>query len=437
MEESLLQPNNYVIQNAEKTLPTESNFTLSPELQTELFGKDHEHLLRLRFERFPCTIFGVTEGYYRQSAKIFWPLRFALYASGAFFVKDDQVPKELGFIDEAKVYFNLTVHIAKMCKINTEEGISKVSPFDYERENVRRIWWLLYRNYSTAGHLFSDAVINEHDNQLLLPSCNFCFESPGPDDYFGVDIMNSAEWHTITTPNLNLDTLHMILQRIQVKLKQYFEMHLSNNNLLSLYAAGAINASLTEWMESFLPQFRIHLSNIIRNTQNDLEIDWYAIYLALVYCKLRISLVLPMMMKNIIKGKNVTKQLYFEEARQAAISSAQIVSLLNERNPNLYYVAASVIFALFPVGFFLQCCMKLGLENTKEPYNMVLFGVKRTSVGFQKTDSLYSILSYLENSDLVESVLYFGIFTRRQRRDFAEYPTPNHIDLMDKLDLNK
>lgn len=92
MEQNLLNPNNTVLQKRGKVRPMIKHITLTPELQYILFTTPQNHLLELRFQRFPSAIFGVTEQFYRESAKIFWPLRFALYASGALFLTPKQMP---------------------------------------------------------------------------------------------------------------------------------------------------------------------------------------------------------------------------------------------------------------------------------------------------------------------------------------------------------
>ncbi|KAJ3323295.1 hypothetical protein HDV06_002068 [Boothiomyces sp. JEL0866] len=92
LQQNLLKPKNHIYKSRVMIQPQIKQVTLSKELEVELFERDHEHLLQLRFSKYPCIIYGVKESYYRESAKIFWPLRYALYASGALFVKDDQVP---------------------------------------------------------------------------------------------------------------------------------------------------------------------------------------------------------------------------------------------------------------------------------------------------------------------------------------------------------
>lgn len=93
MEQSLIKPNNRFLQMRDKVRPDVRLVVLPETLEKELFQQNHEHLLYLRFKRFPTAIYGITEQYYRQSSKIFWPLRFALYASGALFISQDQLPK--------------------------------------------------------------------------------------------------------------------------------------------------------------------------------------------------------------------------------------------------------------------------------------------------------------------------------------------------------
>ncbi|KAJ3268616.1 hypothetical protein HDV01_002532 [Terramyces sp. JEL0728] len=481
MERRLLVTTKYHLEKKEQVHPTIIHVTLSHELQKELFERDHEYLLELRFKKFPGIILGITEEYYRQSAKIFWPLRFALYSCGALFVKDHQLPPgisnrldlvnlflqkaqsfdyakccdhisvmtlevitnvcyrnhfayiELNSIDEAVMYFRLTIQYARISKISCEEQISKITLFDYEREHIRRIWWLVYRDYcSFPKHVPYGSILAE-ENKLFLPSSNIYFEFAGSRDYFGIEIMSSKEWYTYTLPDLDIEALHMIIQRIQEKTNHYFNIELTGNNNESHYIGGCINASMIDWMSVFTVKFQLAKFTITNQIEKDQDKAWFTIYISMVYFSARINLVLPAFMRNVIDGKKVTEQLYFKEALDAAVSCAQVVELIMKFNPDLKYMAMILVFALFPVGFFLLCCKKLLIDEATISFKIIIKGFQRFCHAFQKLNQFHNILLHMELLDLIDSVIYYGIFIGRQKGEIMERPAPSHIELMEYL----
>ncbi|KAJ3320582.1 hypothetical protein HDV06_005210 [Boothiomyces sp. JEL0866] len=465
MEQTLIKPNNSLLQKRDKLLPDIRLIVLPETLLDYLFHQDHEHLLQLRFKRFPTVIYGVTEQYYRESAKIFWPLRFALYASGALFISQDQIPKgisdrielvniylqkaqsfnyaskcdhltvltleiifnicyNINSTKEAILYFRLALQHAKLCKINSELGISRISSFDYERENIRRIWWLLYRDLSFLSNILGHGTISEGEFQVFLPKSNYYFESPSTADFYGVEIMSSAEWYTAIPAGLDLDAYHTILHRIQLKVFQHFEMELSDEDPASFFSAATINASLNDWMDQFMPYLQEAMKNI-RNETNR-EMAWFTLYIALIYNSIRINLVLPSFMRNVIKGKDVKNLLYFDVAFEATTTSAILVNMVIKYNPNLDYFATAALLTLFPTAVFALCCTKMKILESHGYYNDIVCGIKNFSRAFQKMNQFHSMLQLLESKDLVETVIYYGIFVTRQQSEFFERPSTRH-----------
>ncbi|KAJ3320583.1 hypothetical protein HDV06_005211, partial [Boothiomyces sp. JEL0866] len=468
MEQKLLNPSNNIVLKREKVRPTIKHINLTADLHIELFEKPQNHLLDLRFQKFPSIIFGITEQYYRESAKIFWPLRFALYASGSLFLTPHQVPfgisdrielvnlylqkaqsfnfaekcdhltilaleiiantcYHINSTDEAVVYFKFALQQALICGINNENELYKLSPFDYERENIRRTWWLLYRNYTTLCKLLGYGAICDADNQIFLPSARFYFESAYASDYYGIEIMSSREWYTATIPCQEVEAYHIILQRIQSKMFHHFEIELSENNLNSFYSAGAINASLLDWMHLFSPNLHQAFSIIRKKQRDEQEYAWLVVYTAFIFCSIRVNLIIPTFMRNVIKGKDVQKQLYFKEAMDAAVTCTNLVQIVMQYNPELEYFAAAVLLTLFPTAFHLLCCAKLGIPNSEDHYKFILNGIKLFSRAFQKLNQFYNVLLLLESKDLLETVIYYGIFITRQNSELMERPSAQHF----------
>ncbi|KAJ3269710.1 hypothetical protein HDV01_001099 [Terramyces sp. JEL0728] len=343
-------------------------------------------------------------------------------------------------IDEARIYYRLALQYAKSSKINSESGIVKLTPFDYERENIRRIWWLMYTNYAIVPKHLGYGTIVDMENQIFLPSNKFYFESATHLDYYGVEIMSSEEWFTASLPNQSIEAYHALLLRIQSKLHRYVNLELSHMIPGLEYIAGTISSSLNEWMDAFSVKLQQSFYIIKNRIAKDFDVSWLSVYTACVYNSNRINLMMPKFMKNVIKGKNVLLQLYFKEALDAALSNAQIVSLLLRYNPQLQFFTSIGLFSLFPCAFFLLCCTKIGnfaVESINTAYKLHLEGLNQYRLAFQKLNQFYGILVHLQDKDLLESIIYYGIFTGRRMDELMERPASSHIELLENLNINQ
>lgn len=315
----------------------------------------------------------------------------------------------------------MALHHAKLSKINTERGISRISSFDYERENIRRIWWLLFRDFSFLSNLLGFSSILNSENQIFLPKSNYYFESPTSEDYFGIEVMSSDEWYTAIATGLDIDSYHAILHQIQLKAFRHFDMELSGEDYTASYYAGAIHASLNDWIDQFHP-FLQSAMTAIRNSAH-VENTWFSLYIALIYYSIRVKLILPNLMRNVIRGKDVRNILYFSDAYDAAITGSILVNMVQRYNPNLDFFATAALLTIFPTGFFLLCCSKLGITECESSYKDTMEGIKYFSRAFQKMNQFYSVLQLLESKDLIETVIYYGIFVTRQSSEFFERPS--------------
>ncbi|KAJ3269709.1 hypothetical protein HDV01_001098 [Terramyces sp. JEL0728] len=450
---------------------------LSKELELELFENNHDYLLELRFQKFPSTTTVVSEQYYRESAKHFWPLRFALFSSGSNFVTNDLLPNgianrlELGNIflqkaqsftfahnydhltvltlstigsvlfhsdkkDSMLIYTKLAIEMAKMLRINTEEGINNITPFDYEREHIRRIWWLMYSNFVQIPNSFGLETISNLEHGIFLPSNNALFESATSNDYYGIEIMSSEEWYTALIRDQSIQGYRMLLHRIQLQIHRYNQIELTDGRKETAYYVGSINASLNDWYNVFAPKLNVHLFNLKNNIERNLEEAWLAVYLAIVYICNRVNLILPSFMKNVIKGKKTTQQLYFNEAVEAVLDHAKILQLIIQSNPNFQQIST---FTLFPCAFLLLCCRKIPEVTSPEietAYRLHLEGLKLFSLSFQKVSRLNNVLVSMESMTLVDTILYFGIFKRRNMDETVGKHAANHIEQLSNLSIN-
>ncbi|KAJ3308822.1 hypothetical protein HDV04_000775 [Boothiomyces sp. JEL0838] len=328
------------------------------------------------------------------------------------------------------LYYKLALRHARLAGINDERKLAKITLFDYERENIRRLWWVLYRDYSSFPKILVDSSIEDCENQLFLPSNKFLFESPTHIDYYGIEVMTSNEWYTCSIPDLDIEAYHSILQRIQLKTSRYTDMVLSGTSNDSLYIAGCINASLKEWRLSFLPKSKYYFKVITSRQNKDRDRAWFTVYIALLFYSVRINLVLPTFMRNVINGKDVTRQLYFKEALEAAIACSQLIDLISVFNPLLEYFEVVALLKLFPPTFFLLCCSKLHIEGAEKQFKMMIEGIKKFSVAFQKLNQFHNLLLHMESMDLLEAVIYYGIFLGRQKEEQVERPAVSQEELV-------
>ncbi|KAJ3320569.1 hypothetical protein HDV06_005194 [Boothiomyces sp. JEL0866] len=479
LEQNLIVPLKYSWER-KRAYPEMVVIQLSEEHQKELFEKEHDYLLDLRFKKFPNALTILPEVYYRESCKIFWPLRFIMYSSGANFLTDDLIPEgltsrlELANIylqkaqsfdfaknydhltvltfnsiasvlfhldekDASMVYVKLAVIMAKKLGINNEIGLSKISHFDYERENIRRIWWLIFSNYSLTPVSFGMDTMLDSDNQIFLPSENFYFEPGSPNDYYGIEIMSSKEWYTCTIKHQSLQGYRMILHRIQLKIHHYNQLELSGNRNDLSYIAGAISGSLEDWKITLSPIIDSYLIKLRFKVKVDIGQAWLAAYLGLVYNSCRINLVLANFMKNIIKGKRIEQQLYLVEALVAGKENSEIITLIIQTNPKIEHISSVSIFPIFICAFFLLCCRKI--DSLRRPeievfYQLHLEALNLFSIAFQKVDRFYQILTSMEKLSILDTIIYFGTFKRRQMDEALEKQTPNHIEMVNKLSIN-
>ncbi|KAJ3318970.1 hypothetical protein HDV06_006785 [Boothiomyces sp. JEL0866] len=443
---------------------------------TQLLSLNLNYIYELGFKKFSFPLSLIEDTFFRATADIFWPLKLAICAAGATFLKPMVVPDQLADrIELAKLYLHqaqtfdflsncdhisvltlycissvlfsktvltidldekeaMLVHIkhaigiAKAIGINTELGIARLSYFDYERENIRRIWWLLFANFASIANSIGINKIFDTDHQVFLPSDNFYFETASTKDYYGIEIMSSKEWFT---PSMSCDSLQayrILLNRIQLKIQLYAKLEFRNDPI-SNYVAGTIDASLHEWNSIYTPIIKLHLFYIKHRIATDYGKAWLAVYITLLYNGNRVNLVLPKFVKNVIKGKKLTGQLYFKDALETAIHNSYLLNLIIKANPSFEYLGTNTLISLFPCAFFLLCCRKFipdyRIENA---YNLHLHGIKMFGLAFQKYNRLHNILIYMEKMTLLNSIIFYGIFKRRNLDETVEKQTPTFFE---------
>ncbi|KAJ3270639.1 hypothetical protein HDV01_007527 [Terramyces sp. JEL0728] len=470
-------PFKYSWESRDQAPPKAVNYQLSQRLEHYLFEINHSYLIDLRFEKIPSIFSFVTKDYMVESAKQFWPLRFTLYATGALYLSEKQVPKGIcdrvelasvfleksvtfNFYDnnnpqtiltlaqlafsylrldrrEAYLYASMGLLFAKNLGINTETGISKISSFDYERENIRRIWWLLYHLYALNPRKFVDcSVVSPADNQIFLPSSIY-YESETPLDYYGIEIMSSAEWYIPSIPDRDFQAYRIILHKIQLNILNYVHLELLNETANVRYIAGSLDASLNEWHGNVIGIVKYHAFKVQNQLIEDPELTWLVLGLYIIHNNARIDLIIPKFMKSIIKGRNVENLLYFKEAVEAAIENTLVLDLINNYNPTFNYLHAYIIYALFVCAFLLQCCIKIPSvcnEKIINAYEMHLNLLALHGVAFQRTSLYYSLILHLDDLDIYHAVLVYGEF-RAKGFSLLGKPTVNHVEKFESMTI--
>ncbi|KAJ3269756.1 hypothetical protein HDV01_001057 [Terramyces sp. JEL0728] len=434
---------------------TVARVVLSDELETLLFT-DHDYLMDLKFEKFPSIMYYITEDYLRTSAKQFWPLRYSLYASGCLYATPDRIPcglnnriemayayleKALSYnyflkpdpiqiltlteigsaylrLDrkEGFTYLKLAVQLAKSIGMNNEVTLEKVTCFDYEQENLRRLWWLLYSIYCQATKRFCDEIIVDSDNMLYLPSDVF-FKGETSSDSYGKEIMCSGEWFTPSVINQSLMGYRILLHRIELRIHKYILIELSNSGASAQYIFGSLCGSLRDWLESVRKTMCSHYYRIMDGKSTDEASSWLALNTLQLFNDNVMELIFPKFMKNILMGKKVENSMFFKQAVEAARQNAALLDLIRLHNPQMRHLNPYIAKITFKVAFFVQCLTKMPTVCTiqlQASYKLHIESLLAQSHVFQRTSNFYNILIYLQELDLYNSILTFGEFTARK-----------------------
>ncbi|KAJ2998583.1 hypothetical protein HDV02_004398 [Globomyces sp. JEL0801] len=234
---------------------------------------------------------------------------------------------------EALCYFDLAIKMAKDIGLNNETKLMALSPFDYERENLRGIWWAIYimdrflyeRNLSK---------IQDDDNNVFLPSLEkIPFDQPSDKlSHYGLQIMANKEWFTPSLPNQSLDAYRLLLFRIFGKaLKYNYSINnSSNNDFQALYVSSTLQGSLHEWWRG-LPNFILsHLSLAQSESPiNDPAFTWRVIYTVIHFNYVKHLVHYPCLLKNVMERTvNITKLHSFVESINIAHDNATVGNYL-------------------------------------------------------------------------------------------------------------
>lgn len=389
--ENSILPVQYQFEHIDVNKPTiKTERDLTEEMRKYLFEKDHENLLDLAllYQNSPYSC--LHEEYVRTSAKSLPPLKYILYSFGSLIARPDMIPEGLNnriemshvyyekavsyfpllisnptvtgvlamvYIfhtaarkialiiglkkdHECQIYFSSALDTAKELGINNEETLANLSPFDYERENIRSIWWVMYQ---LDSYLIEKAknLIHDADNQIYLPLNNEVLLQPKDKKFalLGRQVIGSEDWYTPGIPNQSLTTYKILLYRIYRKVLKLFALTQKNAIKDCNYIVATLQASLNEWKAS-LPDY---VDNHIQILQNNLPIKdpkttWFVAQLLVHQNEIRNLLNTPFLLRRLIRETdNLTKIKLFNDSIKIGHDNAKLLSLYLARNNKFLY----------------------------------------------------------------------------------------------------
>ena len=166
-------------------------------------------------------------------------------------------------ISEGLSYYTLAVQMAKFIGLNKEEHLDHLASHNYDKEQLRAVWWSLYM-FDRFSFQKNTSLINDEENLLYLPN------TVGHMANYSMQIMSSPEWFTPTLPEQSLHSLRIILYRIMGRtlrfnyLTRYEPNHADLIN--PIYNMLSLDASLREWWRQIPPdvvnQFKLVQTDI-------------------------------------------------------------------------------------------------------------------------------------------------------------------------------
>ncbi|KAJ3316894.1 hypothetical protein HDV06_002634, partial [Boothiomyces sp. JEL0866] len=252
-----------------------------------------------------------------------------------------------------KVYFKCAVMIAKYIRMNTEDGLSKLSFDEKEKENIRRIWWFMYQSFSVSRN--NEDMILCRDNQLFLPQSldkPICHQ---PRDYFLMEGISNDNWYVSSVYGLAVDA---------VNIDKYIFNELCNNNGTGDYALGCIIASIKELIYNASDIFANHISQIVNNKIQSPEQTWVIIFSNIHMNCLKINVVNPKLLKHILVRKAAYRWIYFKDAFDAAILNAQLIQLFLAKPWSLEYLNTYFPILVMESAFLILIALKLKIPQS-------------------------------------------------------------------------
>jgi len=431
-----------------------------------LFESEREDLLVLSFKVIDCPYLFLKEDYIRAGAKLSLMVRYAVYAMGsavappshvpegivnrkemalvfyeaasAHFASVISTPKEIGVLGllmlslaalklervrEGLSFFTLTIKMAQDLGINKEATLTTLSQLDYERENMRGLWWCLYlldrflleRNCNN---------ITDDMNQVFLPSFDkapFDHSQDKLPDY-GLQIMSSPEWYTPALPNQSLEAYRLLLWRIAGKTLNFNYLTKTQPNAHAianpLFIMASLEGSLREWWRG-LPEYILSHVNL---GQSDAPIvdpayTWRVMYSLVQFNHVKSLVYHPCLLKNTLESPILaSKSKAFLESVETAKNNAQLLACYLRRNPQFEHCTTTVGTFMFHTAFPLVLALRMDLPaneyaRCKESLDIHIRCLREHTNFYETVPVLCETLDYLISlTDPIEIVREFSRF---------------------------
>jgi hypothetical protein len=239
--------------------------------------------------------------------------------------------------------------MAREVGINKEITLNSLTSFEYERENLRGLWWCLF----TVDRFLFEKNCNQivdTDNQLYLPMFEKApnYHSQDKLAVFGLQIMSSSDWFTPGLPNQSLEAYRILLIRIfGLALKfNYMTKYMSptDTSHSPLCIMATMEGSLREWRFN-LPKYITTCLELAQSDKPILDPDytWKVVYTFVQYHHIRSLVFHPCLLKNVLESVSEAKtSRAFLESVKIGHENAEVLTCYLRRNNRFEYCTSTI-----------------------------------------------------------------------------------------------
>ncbi|KAJ3269394.1 hypothetical protein HDV01_001435 [Terramyces sp. JEL0728] len=270
---------------------------------------------------------------------------------------------------EAFAYFNASLSMAKSLAINSEVGIQLLTDSEYEKENIRAVWWLMY-SFDTFFIFQNKSNIKDEDNGIFLPGCSADANPINQKTHLSLQIMSSTEWFTPSLPNLSIHASKVLLMRLfgkSLKFNYMYQFH--NQKIDPLYIMATLEGSLQIWWNNLPPIFLSHieyLTNPGSFTVTEPEITWSVFDTILQFYHVQIMVYNPIMLSQIVESpQEAINSHCFNQSLLVAHHNARLLNEYLNSNSRMVYAHSIICLYIFHTAIPLICARKMNLAPSE------------------------------------------------------------------------
>ncbi|KAJ3328858.1 hypothetical protein HDU91_004006, partial [Kappamyces sp. JEL0680] len=304
-----------------------------------------------------------------------------------------------------------------------ESSVLTLAVSEYERENLRGLWWCLYLLDRFLLEK-NNNNINDDMNQVFLPS----FDNP-PFDHsqdklpeYGLQIMSSPEWYTPSIPRQSLEAYRLLLWRIAGRALQFNYLTKTQPNATAvsnpLFIMSSLEGSLREWWR-VLPDYIISHVALAQSDSpiSDPAYTWRVLYTLVQFNHVKTLVNHPCLLKNTLESPMLSvKSRAFQDSISCAHDNASLLSCYLRRNPQFEYCTTTVGNYMFHTAFPLVLAFRMDLppqEHAKvqESLEIHIRCLREHTAFYETVPVLCETLDYLISLvDPIEIVREFSRF---------------------------